>query len=178
MSWQESVIRFWFDELGQDDWFSARPEVDAAIRARFGELHAALKQDPPDLDALDAEGHVAAVIVFDQFSRNLFRRSAEAYATDGLALALARHAVDNGLDESLGPGQRQFLYLPFMHSEDRAMQGRSVALFARLPDVVRYAEHHKSVVDRFGRFPHRNAMLGRPSTEAELAFLRDESPFP
>ena len=180
MSWSETVNHFWFHELRADDWFSARPEVDAEIRRRFGDLHAALKRHPPDRGELGADSNVAVVIVFDQFSRNLFRQSAEAYATDGLALALALHAVENGLDRSLGPLQRQFLCMPFMHSEDRAMQARSVALFANLgiPDQLRYAEHHKGIVDRFGRFPHRNPVLGRTSTEAERAFLESKSSFP
>jgi len=176
MAWVETVNRFWFQELDAADWFSGRPEVDARIAERFGDLRARLKLRPPAADSLDAEGHLAAVIVFDQFSRNLFRQSAEAYATDPLALALARHAVDRGLDAELAPQQRQFLYMPFMHSEDRGIQALSVALFGKLGDAKasRYAEHHKGVIDRFGRFPHRNAVLGRISSEAEQAFLLSE----
>ena len=176
MPWIEAVNRFWFVELDPDDWFSAEPEVDEKISSRFGDLRAALKHEPPSAEALDAQGHVAAVIVFDQFSRNLFRRSPEAYATDDLALALARHAIENGLDVALTPRQRQFLYMPFMHSEDRAMQARSVSLFGKLglADQLGYAEHHKAIVDRFGRFPHRNEVLGRSSTAEERAFLSNE----
>jgi uncharacterized protein (DUF924 family) len=180
MNWQDAVNRFWFDELRPDDWFNARPEIDAEIRARFGDLRAVLKRYPPDPGDLTATGHLAAVIVLDQFSRNLFRQSGEAHATDDLALSLARHAVDTGLDESLAPRLRQFLYMPFMHREDRDMQARSVALFEKLgiPDMLRHAERHKGIIDRFGRFPHRNAVLGRVSTEAELAFLRSAPPYP
>ena len=177
MPWIDAVNRFWFVELDPEDWFSAEPEVDEKIRSRFGELRAALKQEPPSAAALDAQGDVAAVIVFDQFSRNLFRRSPEAYATDDLALALALHAIENGLDASLTLHQRQFLYMPFMHSEDRAMQARSVNLFGRLgmADQMGYAAHHKAIVDRFGRFPHRNEVLGRSSNAAEREFIRSES---
>jgi uncharacterized protein (DUF924 family) len=177
--WIDEVNRFWFEELAQKDWFSARSEVDERIRARFADLHATLEREPPDPTALGAEGHVAAVIVLDQFSRNLFRRRPEAFSTDAAALALALHAADHGLDATLAPHQRQFLYMPFMHSEDRAMQARSVQLFAAIgmPDVLRYAEHHKVIVDRFGRFPHRNEILGRTSTEAEREFLRDSPGF-
>lgn len=180
MHWTDAVNRFWFDELTPDDWFSARPEVDSAIRARFGDLRAALKHKPPNAELLDADGYVAAIVVFDQFSRNLFRKSPEAYATDDVALALARHAVDEGLDRSLDAHCRQFLYMPFMHSEDRDMQRRSVALFESigLPELVGYAEHHRRIVDRFGRFPHRNAVLGRVSSDEERDFLRSESAYP
>ncbi len=177
MTWIDTVNHFWFEELEPKDWFSARREIDEKIRESFADLHAALEREPPDAAQLSAEGHVAAVIVFDQFSRNLFRGSVETYATDGLALALAMHAVERGLDASLSSFQRQFLYMPFMHSEDRAMQARSVALFRANgdSDQLGYAEHHKGVVDRFGRFPHRNQILGRTSTEAERTFLKADT---
>ncbi len=176
MSWIDTVNTFWFEELESKEWFSARPKVDETIRERFGGLHAALRREPPAMKSLNPAGHVAAVIVFDQFSRNLFRGSAQTYATDDLALALATHAVDRGLDTALGARQRQFLYMPFMHSEDRATQALSMQLFRALADldVLRYAEHHATVVDRFGRFPHRNEILGRATTDAEREFLRNE----
>ena len=173
MTWIDTVNSFWFDELDSKDWFSARPEIDETIRRRFADLHAALEHEPPDAQRLSAEGHVAAVLVFDQFPRNLFRGSARTYATDDLALSLASHAVDNGLDGALDARRRHFLYMPFMHSEDREMQARSLRLFSELgiPDALRYAVHHKGVVDRFGRFPHRNAILGRATTADERDFL-------
>ena len=173
-SWIDAVLHFWFRDLKPGDWFSARPEVDEEIRARFADLRAAMKEAPPNPVSLEARGHVAAVIVFDQFSRNMFRGSAQAYATDGLALDLAQHAVDCGLDAMLGPHQRQFLYMPFMHSEDARMQALSCELFAGIgiPRLAVYAEGHQRIIDRFGRFPHRNAVLGRVSTTEELEFLR------
>ena len=168
--------QFWFDELSPNDWYGGGPRIDAVIRERFGSLRERLKNKPPDGADLDSDGFVAAVIVFDQFSRNLFRRSGEAYATDSLALALASRAVGSGLDSLLGLHQRQFLYMPFMHSENRDIQARSVALFRRLgvAEQMGYAEHHKEIVERFGRFPHRNAVLGRDSTPAEREFLRSQ----
>jgi uncharacterized protein (DUF924 family) len=177
MSWISAVNQFWFDELGADDWFAGGPRIDAAIRERFGGLRDDLKKNPPSGDKLDSNGFVAAVLVFDQFSRNLFRKSSEAYATDSLALTLASRAVNSGLDASLGLPQRQFLYMPFMHSENPQKQALSVALFRRLgvAGPLSYAEHHKEVIERFGRFPHRNADLGRMSTAAELEFLRSKS---
>ena len=173
MTWSDSVNSFWFDELAPKDWFSARPEIDATIRRRFADLHAALKREPPDAQRLSGEEHVATVLVFDQFSRNLFRGSAEMYATDSLALSFAIHAVDHGLDAALDARRKQFLYMPFMHSESREMQARSMQLFGALgiSDALRYAMHHKGVVDRFGRFPHRNEILGRTTTANERDFL-------
>lgn len=176
MSWINVVNEFWFDELGPRDWFGGGPGVDALIRERFGGLRENLKQYPPSAELLDANGSVATVIVFDQFSRNLFRGSAEAFATDSLALALASHATNTEMDAPLGLHQRQFLYMPFMHSENQDMQARSVELFRKLgdPELIGYATHHKAIIDRFGRFPHRNAVLGRQSTSAEEAFLVNE----
>lgn len=173
VSWIDSVNSFWFDELDPKDWFSARPEIDETIRRRFANLHAALERKPPDAQRSSADEHVATVLVFDQFSRNLFRGSAASYSTDGLALSFAVHAVDHGLDAALDARRRHFLYMPFMHCESREMQERSLQLFSALgiPDALRYAVHHKSIVDRFGRFPHRNEILGRPTTEDERDFL-------
>src|SRR5690606_14655746 len=113
----------------------------------------------------------------DQFSRNIFRRSAEQYSTDGAALALAKHAVDTKMDSQLSPQERHFLYMPFMHSEDRQMQAESLRLFSSLEDDadgMKFARHHKATVDRFGRFPHRNALLGRQSTPEELEFMQTD----
>jgi uncharacterized protein (DUF924 family) len=176
MSWINVVNEFWFHELGPRDWFNGGPGVDLLIRERFGGLRENLKQYPPGFELLDANGSVAAVIVFDQFSRNLFRGSAEAFATDSLALTLASHATNTKMDAPLGLHQRQFLYMPFMHSENRDTQARSVELFRELGDreLLSYATHHKAIIDLFGRFPHRNAVLGRQSTSAEEAFLANE----
>jgi uncharacterized protein (DUF924 family) len=176
VSWVKAVNEFWFEDLGPNDWFGGGARIDAQIRARFGDLRDDLKSSPPLGEHLESEGLLAAVIVFDQFSRNLFRKSPEAYATDCLALTLACQAVDGGLDAALGLHQRQFLYMPFMHSENREMQERSVALFLKLgaPDLLGYAEHHRQVIERFGRFPHRNAVLGRASTVEEQEFLCSE----
>ena len=175
-SWVNAVNHFWFEDLRPVDWFGGGGRIDTEIRARFGALRDDLKNNPPQGEHLESDGLLAAVIVFDQFSRNLFRKSAEAYATDSLALAYACQAVERGLDAPLGLHPRQFLYIPFMHSENREMQERSVALFRQLgaPDLLGYAEHHCQVIERFGRFPHRNAVLERESTIDEEEFLRLE----
>jgi uncharacterized protein (DUF924 family) len=177
LAWIDAVNHFWFHELKPTDWFSGRPEIDLRVRAVFAELRAELKRNPPAADSLSAAGHVAAIIVFDQFSRNLFRDSAEAYATDQIALLLAKHAIDRGLDSQLDLNQRHFLYMPFMHSEDRAEQARSLELFAKLnsADIFSYAKRHKEIIDRFGRYPHRNKVLARTSTPEEEEFLRTEA---
>lgn len=170
--WVEAVHRFWFEELKPAAWFRVDPRVDAAIRDRFLALWEALKAAPPVLR--DGRTAVAAAVAFDQLPRNLFRGRPEAYATDPLALEIARAAVDAGLDCGLTEPERQFLYMPFQHSEDPADQRRSVELFASLaiPGGRRSAEQHKALIDRFGRFPHRNAILGRESTPEEARHLR------
>jgi uncharacterized protein (DUF924 family) len=176
--WAEDVLRFWFTELRPDDWFSGAADIDAAIGSRFSQLYQALQASPLLPSSLDARALLAAVIVFDQFPRNLFRKSAAAYATDARALELARHAVASGKDRELKPQERHFLYMPFMHSEDRAMQAESVRLFTEISaDGLKWARHHHGIVERFGRFPHRNALFGRESTPEEIEFLKTERPF-
>ncbi|MFC4309326.1 DUF924 family protein [Steroidobacter flavus] len=176
--WVDEVLHFWFEELSEQDWFRSSTQVDDKCRARFGETYAALKAEPLAPESADARTLLAAVIVLDQFPRNMFRKTPEAYATDASALALARHAVGSGKDQSLPAKQRHFLYLPFMHSEDLQAQAESVRLFNELgiADGVKYARHHHDIVERFGRFPHRNAILGRRSTPEELEFLKTQSP--
>jgi uncharacterized protein (DUF924 family) len=177
--WVAEVDRFWFEELPSEAWFRRDEAVDAAIRARFGKLYERLKREGATHAATTPEGAVAAVIVLDQFPRNMFRDSPAAYATDAAALALAKQAVAAGFDHEMEPRRRQFLYLPFMHSEDRAMQARSVALYRDLGDAeaLDYALRHQAIIDRFGRFPHRNAVLGRASTAAEIEFLKTNPGF-
>jgi uncharacterized protein (DUF924 family) len=180
MTWIADVTHFWFRQLTPDDWFAVNPALDETIRARFGALFAAMKAAPPDAATLDAQGHLAAVIMFDQFPRNMFRGTAQAFATDPLALALARDAVARGLDADLNAQELQFLYLPFSHGENAAMQARAVELFAKpgLGDALSYAREHKAVIDRFGRFPYRNRALGRATTAEEEAFLQTKDSWP
>ena len=169
------VLAFWLGEVRPDQWFKKDPELDERVRARFGPLYERLaaRFRPRWLET--PESCLAAVIVLDQFPRNMFRDDAKAYATDAAALATAEHAVTQGFDRKLTEAGARFLYTPFEHSEDPAMQARSVALFATVSDAetMKYIERHKEIIDRFGRFPHRNAILGRPSTAEELAFLEE-----
>ncbi len=170
--WAAQVLRYWFEELQSDAWFRKDENVDATIHERFGTVYEQLAQIRPEQLATPLEC-IAAVIVLDQFPRNMFRGSARAFATDALALSIAQHAIAAGWDRQLTQQQGLFLYMPFQHSEDRAVQARSIELFTQLglADNLGYAHRHKDIVDRFGRFPHRNAVLGRRSTTEELQFV-------
>jgi uncharacterized protein (DUF924 family) len=166
----EDVLAFWFSH--PEGWWKKEAAFDAEIRDRFLELHDAVRLGERE-DWLEApRGALAYVVVLDQFSRNMFRGSARMFATDARALAAARRALDGAFDRDLSRGERMFLYMPLQHSEDIADQDRAVRLFASLPEQLSYAEQHRDIVRRFGRFPHRNALLGRQSTPEELEFLK------
>ena len=176
--WHEPVLEFWFDEIGEAGWFASDPALDAMIRTRFADLHAQLATAP--LDRVDsAPTCLAVIVVLDQFSRNMFRGTPRAFMTDPLALSLARHAVAAGFDQRLSRRQRLFIYLPYEHSEAPAVQARSLQLFQALADPLQldYAQQHHDIIARFGRFPHRNAILGRASTAEELQFLQQHPGF-
>jgi Uncharacterized protein conserved in bacteria len=178
-NWITEVLTFWFKELEPSKWFAPDPDVDQQIATRFKDLWMALSANPPAAATTDPRAALAAVIVLDQFPRNMFRGTAQAFVTDDLALFLARQALDARLDEKLAPEERLFLYMPFQHSEIAAVQNRSVALFEKLgmEEPLRYAKEHRDIVYRFGRFPHRNKVLGRHSTEAELEFMAGHAGF-
>ncbi len=171
-AWVGEVLRYWFEEVTEANWFAASRELDEQIRDRFLAVHAQLSTG--DVSALrTARELLAAIIVLDQFSRNLFRGSPRAYADDSLARRLAGSALSQGHDRDMTDAQKQFVYLPFQHSEDPQDQARSLALFEKLGNArwTEYAQAHKTIIDRFGRFPHRNAILGRHSSAEELASL-------
>jgi len=176
-AWRDEVLKFWFEELTPADHFSGAPEIDEKIRARFGGLYERLKADPPADAATDPQTALAAIIVFDQFPRNMFRRQPQAFATDPLAAKIARDALAAGFDARLDADRRHFLYMPLMHSEKLADQERCVALFRAIgnEDALRYAVEHRDIVARFGRFPHRNKALGRQTTPQEAEFLTGHS---
>ena len=168
--WRGEVLHFWFG-LDKAQWFRADAELDHRIRERFLKAWQEKQALPPERFLTDALTALAAVILFDQFPRNMFRGHADQFATDSLALAVARGAVDRGFDEELDEQERAFLYLPFEHSESLGDQRQSVLLFTKLGDALflDYAKKHHDVIERFGRFPHRNAMLGRAPRPAEIA---------
>ena len=168
--WQAELLKFWF-ALDDDDWWQATPELDGRIRQRFLELWAEKRQLPVDAFTDGPLTALAAVILFDQFPRNMFRGHADQFATDHLALQVAKAAIGKGFDDELEPKERGFLYMPFQHSEALDDQQRSLLLFTALGDKeqLRYAKLHHDIIDRFGRFPHRNAILGRVPRADELA---------
>lgn len=171
----EEVLKFWFDNLSPDDWFESNEAVDSHIRERFQELHEALLEQVPETWRSSSRGCLAAMIVLDQFSRNMYRGTSRAFAADGAALSLAKEALARGFDRELSMDERKFLYMPFEHSENPAEQARSIELFGTLGSELDldYARRHKEIIDRFGRFPHRNAVLGRVSTPEEIEFIKE-----
>ena len=173
--WRADVLKFWFG-LKPEKWWDGGTELDRRIKSDFLELWFDMKQLPVDSFLADPLTALAAVILFDQFPRNMFRGHADAYATDANALAIAKGAVDRGLDKELAPDERKFLYMPFMHSEKLEDQNRAVLLFTELRDdhQLGYAKHHRDIIERFGRFPHRNAILGRASRPEEIAAGADK----
>ncbi len=185
------VLAFWFGGEGEpgygefrDQWFRKDDAFDREVTDRFGDLYRRAAAGELDAWREEAEGCLALVIVLDQFPRNMFRGDARTHATDEQALEAAKYAIERALDRELPAFQRMFLYMPFMHAEDVEDQRRSVELFEGLaaepggPDVVEYAVGHREIVERFGRFPHRNAILGRGTTPEEAEFLtQPESSF-
>lgn len=182
----QAVLDFWFLPAGSSgqgemrpEWFRKDAQFDDEIRARFGVLiEQALTQRLRDWDDAGAEGRLARILLLDQFTRNVYRDTPQAFGGDALALAAAQDLLAEGLDLALAPLQRAFAYLPFEHAEDAAMQQQSVALFTQLggqapglAGMLDYAMRHRDVIARFGRFPHRNRILGRASTPQELQFL-------
>jgi uncharacterized protein (DUF924 family) len=173
--WVGEVLAFWFETLDQKGRFAKNDAVDAEITTRFLAIYDRLSSSLDFNQALSSpEQALATVIVLDQFPRNMFRGSPRAFATDPLALTLAKEAVARGIDARITPIERRvFVYLPFEHSEILADQHRSVELMRTLGDAEfdKYAEAHRVIIERFGRFPHRNLVLGRVSTPEEIAFL-------
>lgn len=167
------VLDFWFSELEPAQWWKKDDQLDETIQQRFGALHGAATACELSTWRQTPEGRLAEIITIDQFSRNIFRKSAMAFAWDPLALALAQEAVRAGADQELSVDRRAFLYLPFMHSESHVIHEQAVALYSQpgLESNLDFEHKHKAIIDRFGRYPHRNALLGRKSTPEEIDFL-------
>jgi len=175
------ILDFWFGDgtAVRAEWFRKDPAFDDAIRARFGDAVDAALGGAYAAWTGTAPGALALVLLLDQFTRNIHRDTPRMFAGDARALAVGDAAVAAGLDRELSPHQRWFLYLPFEHAEDPAMQERSLALFTRLAqetglhEPLEWARKHAAVIHRFGRYPHRNEILGRASTPEEIAFLAE-----
>ena len=173
--WRSDVLKFWFG-LKPEQWWKTDPALDHQIKQRFLKLWWEKRQLPVESFLTDPLTALAGVILFDQFPRNMFRVHADAYSTDHLALAISKEAVARDFDEELRKDERKFLYMPFQHSEDLDDQNRAVLLFSEIGDdeQIKYARHHRDIIERFGRFPHRNAILGRASRPDEIAAGADK----
>jgi uncharacterized protein (DUF924 family) len=171
----DDIIRFWFEEIAPEQWWTRDAVFDRMIIERFGATHARAARCELHAWRAEPQGRLAEVLVLDQFSRNMYRDSAQAFANDALALALAQEAIAGAADTQLAQQQRTFLYLPFMHSESLAIHDIAVDLFERnaIANNLDFELRHKHIIERFGRYPHRNAVLGRASTAAEIEFLRE-----
>lgn len=169
----QDILNFWFDPDHRALWFAKSDDFDAKIRASFAEIHQQAAQAELWSWRQTPEGRLAEIIVLDQFSRNLYRDQAQAFAYDSLALTLSQEAISLQLDAQLSPEQRSFLYMPFMHSESKLIHEFALKLFQRLGNEMNlnFEKKHKVIIDRFGRYPHRNAILGRNSSAEELEFL-------
>ena len=170
----QSVLKFWFEELSSSDWWKKSDEIDNRIRNRFSDLHRQATRCELFEWRITPEGRLAEIILLDQFSRNIFRDTRYAFAFDTLALVLSQEAVASGADKKLTTAQRSFLYMPYMHSESEEVHKMAVILFSQkgLEYNLDFELKHKAIIDRFGRYPHRNKILGRESTAEEVEFLK------
>jgi uncharacterized protein (DUF924 family) len=174
--WADEVLRFWFTELSRQKWFAGGAQLDEQVLSRFLDVYRMVAAVPEDVLLADARTALAAVIVLDQFSRNMFRSTPRAFANDAKALSITQKALAKGFAGAISSEEQLFLYLPFEHQEHVDAQARSVELISALgdPELTKFAQAHKDVIDRFGRFPHRNGILGRTSTAEELEFLKGQ----
>ena len=170
----KQVLQFWFEEISPSQRFSKDSKLDQQIEQRFGELHQRATQCELHLWRNQPQGRLAEIIILDQFSRNLYRNSKLAFAYDNLALGLAQEAISNGAHLALPAEQKSFLYMPFMHSESAKIHLIAEQLFKQegLENNYKFELRHKAIIDQFGRYPHRNRILGRQSTPEEEAFLK------
>jgi uncharacterized protein (DUF924 family) len=170
----DDVLTFWFEEITPKQWWAISDDLDREIESLFGDLHCAARHCELYRWRESAKGRLAEIIVLDQFSRNIYRNHPNAFAYDSLALALAQIAVAANADHELDINQRAFFYLPYMHSESRLIHEVAFSLFSQpgMEANLQFELRHKEIIDRFGRYPHRNAILGRTSTPEEIDFLK------
>lgn len=173
---KDKIIQFWFEETQPQQWFQNNSDFDAQIADSFAETYDMAENDLFKEWERDAGGCLALVIVLDQFPRNMFRGKAKAFATDHKALLISKQAIHKGFDQILSPVKRRFLYMPYMHSEHFQDQKKSLELFGALQDIdpigYKHAKRHYEEIEKFGRFPYRNAALGRESEPDEIEYLK------
>ncbi len=174
MAMMDNILHFWFEELEPSQWWVKDENLDRLIYDRFADVHEQAVRCELYEWRKTADGRLAEIIILDQFSRNMFRGSPLAFSNDPLALALAQEATAGGFDQQLPPAKRSFIYLPFMHSESIAIHQIAEKLYSQpgLEANLEWEIKHKNIIEGFGRYPHRNAILGRESTEEEIEFLR------
>lgn len=175
----KEILDFWFSPEVSQNWFVRSDDLDAKIKLNFAEAHRKAQAGELDHWTKTPEGALAVIILLDQFSRNMFRGSPHSFASDAKALAIAKYALAEGFDKNYNDQQKQFLYLPFMHSENIADQDMSITLYEKLGNdsALDFAHQHRDIIAKFGRYPHRNAVLSRVSTAEELEFLKTHSGF-
>jgi uncharacterized protein (DUF924 family) len=172
----KDILTFWFEEIDQSQWWKKDNDFDNLIIERFAEVHAQAIQCELFEWRIEPKGRLAEIIVLDQFSRNMFRNSWRAFAHDSLALALSQEAIASKADLELTPTERIFLYMPFMHSESLKIHEIAIDLYLNIgiQNNLDFEIKHKQIIEKFGRYPHRNSILGRTSTDEEIEFLRQE----
>lgn len=170
----DEILKFWFEEIDQKCWWAKNDELDQQIHKRFAGIHRMAASGELFEWRLTPKGSLAEVIILDQFSRNLFRDTAQAFACDGMALVLAQEAITAEFDRELSAVENSFLFMPFMHSESPTIHELAVALYEKngIKNNLDFELKHKAIIDRFGRYPHRNEILGRESTPEEIEFLK------
>jgi len=168
------VLNFWFAELKPKMWWKTSDDLDRTIKERFGALHQQAIKGELFAWRENAKGSLAEIILLDQFSRNIFRNTPQAFANDTMALVLAQVAIEKKYHKQLPPAEKGFLFMPFMHSESRVVHELALQLYSEFSDAKDrgFELRHKAIIDRFGRYPHRNKILGRQSTEEEIEFLK------
>lgn len=168
------VLKFWFEELKPEEWWKKSDDLDRAIKDKFGDVHHSATLGELEDWRSSPRGRLAEVIVLDQFSRNIYRDQREAFAWDSMALALSQEAIRQKAHQELSAPKRAFLFMPFMHSESKKIHREAMELFSGpgLEFNLEFEKKHKAIIDRFGRYPHRNAILGRESTPEEVEFLK------
>jgi len=175
----KEIIEYWFSDRVKKQWFASTPELDKEIEEKYEALWEKAKLGELDDWGNDSDDCLALLIILDQFPLNMFRGQPKSFDTEGKSVEIARYAVHLGLDRKIEKEKRAFIYMPFMHSEDLKDQDMSVKLFKEnsLNENIRFAEHHREIIRRFGRFPHRNVIIGRESTEEEIRYLASEDAF-